>query len=560
MSSAASTLSLEIGSKEWKDLRKKCIQAIPGKYSALYFLNAKILGHEPLCPMTVSAHYSMCMFAEGATGIPEIDQARVRLIQVPRGFGKSLNVTKGLAVQELLKYDDWSIGIANEKQGNAEAFLQMVKLEFETNELLAALFPERIPGDLRKTTWASDRIVIPRKKPRPTSPSVLAAGVGATVTGVHLDHWICDDLISQNAAENALRGSFSEIESTNRWLSRLEPLLCSPKRDKITIIGTPWWQGDTYEYMEEFWGHGEPKQEFLWTLKLPTGETQTMNLYRVGELAIFRRPAIENGRSIFPERWTLPELEVISQQDPVFYAANYLLEPTAGAASEFQPSWLNHYDWDGSQIRYRDAMGRIKYTTPKDLVCFMSVDPAISDSHSAARSAIPVCATNGDEIFLLEDWAEKGYGIFDLSHKIVDFYLRYSPRYIFIETVVYQRALLEALQQVARERGCPQLMSAVQEIRSHGKQSKDFRIYGLEPYFKSGRFYTHRSHQNFLQEYNSFPRGALRDVLDSISFQKDAWERIAATGGVSSQRREHEARDKEAMNRMLRSIGKGGGY
>lgn len=555
--------SIEIvpGGPEWKKLRDKCITAIPGKYSALYFLNAKVLGHEPLCPMTVSAHYSMCMFAEGATGIPEIDSARIRLIQVPRGFGKSLNVTKGLAIQELLKHDDWSIGIANEKQDLANAFLQMVKLEFETNEFLKALFPERIPSDFRKTVWAADRIVINRNKPRPTSPSVLAAGVGATVTGVHLDHWICDDIISQNAAENALRGSFSEIESTNRWLHRLEPLLCAPKRDRITIIGTPWWQGDTYDYIEQLWGHGEPRQEFRWRLKLPTGETQTITLYKVGELVIYRRPAIENGRSIFPERWTLEELEMLSQQDPAFYAANYLLQPTAGAASEFNPDWLKYYEHDGSQIRYRDQTGKLTYVNPRDLVCFISVDPAISDSHSAARSAVPVVATNGTEIFLLEDWAEKGYGIFDLSNKICDFFLKYRPRYIFVETVVYQRALLEALQQVSRERGCPELMATVQEIKSHGKQSKDFRIYGLEPYFKQGRFYLHRSHQNFIQEYSNFPRGALRDVIDSISFQKDAWERIAKSGSVGNNRAEDfRRRDQEAIQRMLGSMGAGGGY
>lgn len=837
--------------------------------------------------MTPSAHYAMCLFAERATGIPEIDSARVRLIQVARGFGKSLLVTKGLALQQLLRHNDYSIGLANETQRMADKFLGMIKLEFETNDLLRALWPERLI-DPRKTTWSASEIVIARKKPRATSPSVLAVGAGGTVTGTHTDHWIIDDMISREAAENALRGSFTEIESMNRWLSQIEPLLCSPKRDLITIIGciahdepvlmadgtrkpiqdvrvgdevwackkdgsegfaarkvtgvwpqgeakvvevrvagrtlrctpdhpllasagradgvgrrfepageltckveafedmqqadenteelawllgflfgdgwitryqrksgsisysvgfalgadevlnervitslgsrygitpkrdtkgcarldcnaagreleslgllpgvgarekrlpawlyaasrdtkraflhgfcdadgaqtspkrwavelangpliedlhhlaltcgvrptsitqrtrttqppnspspvtntfyhiglnfvdrnaptrkykpsvsecavevpvydlsiedgdcafvasgipvgnTPWYEGDTYAYCEEFWGHGEPKETFTWTLKLPTGEIQTIELVRIGELAIFRRPAREHGRSIFPERWTDEELDMIQIGDPVFFAANYLLEPSAGGASEFDPAWLGHYQFEGEQIRYRNQAGKLEYTTHRELVNFISVDPAISDSHDAARSAVVCAGTNGTDIFLLEDFAERGLGMFDLAHRVADSYMRYRPRYVFVEAIAYQRAFKEALAQVARERGCPEMMGAVQEIKSHAGKSKDFRIYGLEPYFKRRTFHVHSSHRNFLYEYGAFPRAKLRDVLDALSFQKDAWERMAANTGPG--RNDIAARDAAAMERMRRSLGRGGGY
>jgi hypothetical protein len=550
-------LVLVPGSRQWEQIRHLATVPIPGKRSALYYLNEKILGHGPLCPMTPSAHYAMCLFAERATGIPQIDNARVQLIQVARGFGKSLLVTKGRAIQRLLAEDDFSLGIANETQRMADKFLGQIKLEFETNELLRALWPERLI-DPRKTTWSASEIVIARKKPRATSPSVLAVGAGGTVTGTHTDQWIVDDMISREAAENALRGSFTEIEQMNRWLAQIEPLLCSPKRDLITIIGTPWYEGDTYAFCEEFWGHGEPKETFMWTLRLPTGEVQTLQLERIGELAIFRRPAREHGRSIFPERWTDEELDLLQIGDPAFFAANYLLEPTAGGASEFDPSWLGHYEFEGEQIRYRNQAGKIEYTTARELVNFVSVDPAISDSHNAARSAVACAGTNGTEIFLLEDFAERGLGMFDLAHRVTDSYIRYKPRYIFIETIAYQRAFKEALAQVARERGCPELMGAVQEIKSHAGKSKDFRIYGLEPYFKRRTFHVHRSHRNFLYEYSSFPRAKLRDVLDALSFQKDAWERMAANTG--NQRQTLASRDAVAIERMRRSIGLGGGY
>jgi len=558
---------IEQGSTEWHRLRDLCLNPIPGKRSALYFLASQVIGMEPLIPMTYSGHYSLCLFAERATGIPEVDNARVQLIQVPRGFGKSALVTKCRAIQELLKKDDWSIGIANEKQDLANAFLEQVKLEFMQNDFLRALFPERIPPDFRKTTWAADRIVIPRKHPRPTSPSVLAAGVGATVTGAHVDEWIVDDPISQNAAENALRGTFTEIEATNRWMHRLEPLLCSPKRDPITVIGTPWWVGDTYHYIEGteeepgLWGHGEPLRTYIWQLRLPNGKMQTITLHTRGELSIYRRPAITpEGHSIFPERWTLEELRMIEQQDPSFFQANYMLNPAEGGATLFELDWLKTYELDGprTHIHYRDSDDQLHRLRIRDLTIFISVDPAFSSAKSAARTAIPVIGTNGKQFFLLEDFAERGLGPKDISDRIAAFATKYRPHTIFIETVVAQRALLEPIK-AALEDARLSHMPIIHEIPSHGKQSKNMRIYGLEPWFKGGQFYIHPSQTNFKQEYSSFPRGNLRDTLDAVSFQiEHGWEKIAGTAVRNSG--DWKQKEKDYVARMVKNMGRGGGY
>ena len=41
---------------------------------------------------------------------------------------------------------------------------------------------------------------------------------------------------SEDAAENAMAGLYTEIDKANRWMDRLEPLLKNPKRDPITIV------------------------------------------------------------------------------------------------------------------------------------------------------------------------------------------------------------------------------------------------------------------------------------------------------------------------------------
>lgn len=541
------------GSDQWKDLRKRCTKSVPGKYSSLYYLNAKILGHEEVVPMTYKTHWALCLFAEGMTGIKDIDDARVKIMLVPRGLGKSTLLTKGQTIHELLIHDDYSVGIANEVNTNAEAFLQSIAQEFESNELLKTLFPERIP-DFRDTTWQSQRIVIARDKPNPVSPSVLAAGANKTVTGVHMNIWRLDDLISQNAAEAAYRGNFAVMEETERWMKRLQPLLKSPKKDPIHLIGTRWWENDIYPWAEKHWGHGEEKKTFMWHLKLPDGEAQTLEVYRVGEVAVFRRPAIENGKSIFPERYTIEDLEIMAMEDPVFYAGQYLLEPAAGGASKFKDEYLRYYEIDNRFIRYRDQLGEMKHQPLKDLTYMISVDPAFSKKSANARTAIPVVGTNGTDFFLMEDFAEHGVGEDDIARIAIDFFKRYDAKKIFVETIVAQIVIANNIRKVAREEGI-HIDPFIDEIRSHGQQRKDWRIFAMEPFFKRGRFYVHKSHQNFLQEYISFPRSPLKDTLDALSFQVNEWDRLEtlAQGPLNSRspahQREHDRQMKEKIKR-----------
>lgn len=537
------TVQLKPGSDKWKEWRRLCTEPEPGRRSALYFLNQKVLGHDQLGDfrMTPDSHYALCLFAERATGIDWIDNAQVHMMMMPRGTGKSTLVTKGLAIQQLLKHDDYAIGIANETMNLAKKFLANVKLEFETNEFLQALFPERIPDDFSDTTWKAEEIVIKRQNPRPKDPSVLATGAGGTVTGVHMDRWILDDLISRDLAENALRGHTTEMEKMERWITQLPPLLGSPTKDPIDIACTPWYEGDTYDFCQRYFGNvskgvdleDAERRETLWQLKLPNGKKQTQKLHRIGDIAIFKKPALDDrGESAFPWKWSTEELNKMRHrpESAAFFAANYLLEPSEGLASAFEIDWIESktFAWDGDySIRFYDSTGEPRQEYIQDMVTFVSCDPAFSDKQSAARTAIVVCATNGREIFLLEDFAEHGLGTYDIAEKIVDFSFRYDPQTVYLETIASQAALTEPIQRTASEEG---LQLHIEEISRHSERNKEMRILGLERWFRKGLFYHHPSHSRFLKEYESFPRGQLRDVLDALTFQREGWQRATRIG------------------------------
>lgn len=571
-------LVIEHGSAEWEEMRRLCTEPKPGRFSALYYLCDRVLDLGEKVPMRPYTHYSLCLFAERATGISEIDDARIQLIHFPRGHGKSTLVTQGRTIQRLLANPGWRAGIAGETQYIANTFLGAIKSQFEQNDLLRALFPDRVWADPNREApkWAADQIVLPDNDS--PFPSVLAVGVGGTRTGVHVNEWLVDDMLSQNMAENAIKGLTTEIEAVNRWIPRLGPMLNSATRDPQTYIGTPWYPGDSYDFVlrhfgnipddvEDIWGYiRERGVRRLWQLRLPDGERQTMELFRIGDIAVYRRPAVEAGRAIFPERYSIEELEaeMAKPGQAWFVQSQFYLEPTGAGATEFNPDWLRPVEISWSQvnpgsfsIRYTRPDGSREELPSSALTFLMSIDPAFGKRERDARTALPVVAIHEDLIFLIDDFADHGIGTFDLANLVCDRYLRFRPQKIFVETISAQAALVEPIQRTARERLGTTL--PLEEIKSQQK-AKELRIYALEHYFKSGRFYVPTGGgSRFREEYNAFPVGSKRDILDALTFQIDEWERIFSLGarGRGPASREESAANsrrlsafKNAMSRL----------
>jgi len=541
-------MDIKQGSKEWRRLRKRARED-------LFWFNQKVLGHENLgsFKMTYRAHYALCRFAERRTGIPQIDNSRVQLIQVGRGWGKSLLITKGRTVQRLITDQNWAAGIMNERQENANKFLSGIKAEFEQNEFLQFLFPECIPPDFHKTVWKADQITINRTKANPVNPSVMAAGAESTVTGVHMNEWIVDDILSEDMGRNLKAGLTTEVEKINNRVIQLQPLLTSPKRDPLTFIGTPWYPGDTYEYIEKVFGRGEKPSFYIWNLKFPDGERQSVELEQKGELAIFRFKPRQNGVCMFPEMFDDETLDKLREDDPVFYSAQYELNPIAAGLASFKEEYLREYDWvNDFQLQFRDHEGRIRFTNRRELVTIFSVDPAQSKKETAARSAVVVTASDGERIFLLETWADRVKPS-DLGNKVLELYQKYHPERIIIEDVAYQIALADILDLIGNNAG---VQFPIYTFKPGTDLKKYARIDSLEPYFRKGFiYYNPKSQKNFKEEYLRFSpdiKGGTKDILDALSFQKESWEALSFLGG--SQENSYREQWKQGQRAKIQKI------
>lgn len=526
------TLTFSPGDDNWKKLRKRAEKD-------LYWFNAVVLGYADKFPLEEETHLLMHRMMQRETGCAEIDDAPYQLIMVPRETGKTSTGTIGYAIWRACKNSDTAILIANEKQENANDFLASIKHQFETNEFLRALFPEVIPPDFNKTTWSAQRATLARTTSRP-EPTFDTIGVGGTVVGRHYDEIICDDLVAKNAMENARSGNWSIMHQINRWVNQLNPLLSINAQPfpMIRFIGTRWWSDDSYDHIETAFGYGEEPKRFRIKAKTGTGKLVTREVYRRGDLAIWRQAGLENGKEVFPKIWSQDRMDKVRFADPEFFACNVMNDPTAGDVRVFQDDWLRYWNYvDKDKLFYTNDDGKKVYVQPSELYKLITVDPAFSSGEEGARSAIIVLGTDQTtgKHLVLEALAQRSDPK-DVITDIMNCAHNWGVSRVFVELAGQQLAFIDWLEREARLRNQP--MSV--ETLKPGGRNKDLRIEALVVPFKNGDLFVHRSQSNLVEdEYRRYRPGARnRDVLDALAYAMEkAPKPLGGTTAMSAKER-----------------------
>lgn len=537
---SADPLRFREGDPQWTKMRLRCL-------TDLYWFAENVLGYGSLIPMTRAMHFGLCRFIERRTGNPLLDDCPNQKIEVPRETGKTSLETISRTIQLILVNPNSAHLICNEREQNAKDFLAAIQHHFENNELLGALFPEIVPDEKSDLTWNATRMNVKRTTGR-VEPTVSVIGVGGTVTGMHPDRIVVDDMLSREAMENARVGDGQKMKQLNRWLHQLRPLLNSNALPfpEIVIPGTRWWFGDSYEHVEEWLGYGEEPQPFLLRVKLDDGTTQSLPVYRVGDLAVFRRSVIEDGRSIFPERWSLEDLAKRRMEDPVLFAANMMNRPTDEVTAVFKAAWVQHYDWlNPHTIQFVDGAGKKTPALTAQLDKIIYVDPGgfkrSVGGGDRARGAMVLVGTTGNGQYAILDVFSEVETFLGVIRQLVDWCIRYKPRKLKIEEVGQQAGFLEL---VRRELAAAKLTISLEAVTPKNKD-KDQRILQLEPFFQRGMVYIGRGGQfhEFRTQLEQFPRATRKDLLDALAYAAEDWARAA---GRAIQPAERQARELAA--------------
>lgn len=534
-------LAFTQGSPQWEKYRQRFL-------GDLYWAASVVLGYADLIPMEPAYHALLCKFLERKTGVPDLDSALYRKVETPREIGKTTLGTIARSIQCICRDPDTAIMIANEKQGNAMKMLAEIKRHFLTNDFLRALFPEVCPATEKEADkWSQTEIHVRRTTTR-KEPTIAVVGVGSALASMHYDKLIIDDPISREAMENARAGSWNIMEGVNRWIHQLEALLswASPERE-VLFIGTIWWHGDSYAHIEQAYGYGETPRKYMLRLKLPDGTVQQIMAFRVGDLAVFRRAGIEDGRPAFPKIWPQDRMDRLRSIDPALFAANIMNDPSSDETSAFRDSWLNYYDrLDEHTIRYTDAAAAKRTVRISDLDTLVFLAPgafSLREADQKAHGAICVTGSTAQgEHLLLEAYSEQDT-LLMLIRKTAEFCTRYQPRKLVLQFSDQQTAFIELVRKTLHEHG----VTVTLEVIPPGTQGIEMRIHVLEPWFERGRMFLGRGSgfQEFRTQYRQFPRAMRFDLLAALSYAPTVWKRQSGAATTEERRAQELATYKQ---------------
>lgn len=314
----------------------------------------------------------------------------------------------------------------------------------------------------------------------------------------------------------------------------------------FVVHNTRWYAGDSYEFIEQAFGYGQPKRTWLLTQKVEDNDTQTVPVSRIGDLALFQRQALEHGRAIWRERPGYDEesLAKLRLTDPLLFAANYMNDPNDPLTATFKDDWLRYYDWlDQDTLSYIDTSGAKRVKQLADLDILMLVDPGgfkvAKRNDDRARGAILVTGSDKDgRHLLLETWSEPATFL-QVGAQIVALATRYQPRRLGIEAVGQQPAFIQVVKDLFTKAGIP--CPPIQDLLPRSKD-KDQRILGLEGYFQRGQIYISKAARSaeFREQYRTWPRGRRRDVLDALAYGPTMWRNTTGTQTNQRERQERE--------------------
>lgn len=467
-----------------------------------YYLATIILGYTKLRPAT---HGPLCTFLDTCT-------ARRRMEQMPRSHFKTTITTICHRIKDVLNDPTLRILIVGNTGLNAQGHLLKIKNHFENNGLLRWLYPERFWDDPKTQAieWSKIRLYFPNKAPHGEPTFDTIGGRGAVVSR-HFDIINADDLISDEEMN-----SDTEMSKTIEWASGIESLFVPPiEEGLLDIPSTFWTMTDVYAFFERFFGRGEEP--------IPTGPYS----YQRGDIAVFRRGAMEDGEPIFPEAVTKEFLERLQNENPERYAAQYANNPFSSTLTEFKADWLRFYTTHdvNTSLLVVKAPGSDLYELVKTSRLFIvsMCDPHAGGTNRFKSSRAAVMTTGVDvakgRVFILDSWIKRAP-----TNLIVDEILRqndvWMPQVFSIESNGFQKMLkfwVEERVQRDLHRDVP-----VFEYNPQGDKDGTRRIKGLQPLFRAGNIWMQSGFLELREEINAYPRGT-KDGLDCLAQGLEHW-------------------------------------
>lgn len=402
-----------------------------------------------------------------------------KLLLVPRGHLKTAMVTKGFAIQSMLRNPDIRILIANQVWDKSREMLYEIKQLLTEKTVLPKLF-----GNFVSERWREDDIVINQRTKALAAPTIGTSGVEAELTSSHYDMIILDDLQGEKNFQTP-----ESREKVKRYYRSMIDLI--EPGGTIIVIGTRWHLDDVYQYIMD-----------------NEAEYYDITVRRV----------IEDGRIIFPKKFQKKFDPLTKSWETVSYhCTDYIDYLRKRPSEEFSSQYMNDPIDSQNQI-FKKEYFKYYDRRPERLFVSMTIDPAISEKQSADYFSINVSGMDQYYKIYVLDTVKGHWKVAESIDNIFTTYQKWNPNVIGLETVAYQKALKSWLEEKMRERG---VFFPITELKRNTNESKEFRIKALEPFYRDGLVFHAPWMKSLEQELLQFPKGKHDDEIDALASQLD---------------------------------------
>lgn len=474
----------------------------------LYFMSRSVLGYNLLLPHVDGP---LCQFIDEET-------CTRRMMLMPRGHRKTTNATIADSIRVALRDPDQArILINNEVVDNAIAMIKEIMGHFENNELLRFLFkayiPERFSGP--GVDWSATKGVTLLRQRSWKEPTFLANGVGGSPTSKHFSHIKCDDLIGLEAVQSP-----ATMARAKQWVDNIEPLTLGPGQTVIDFVGTRWAKNDLYAHVMESYGD---------------------------RIKVFRRGMLENGVPIYPEMYSMDDIELL-QRKPHIYYAQYENNPISSSAQDFNVALIRAFRLQGDEVVYTGADGVTVRANWRDMDRVLCVDPNKGGATSPDEAAIAVVAIDsaGSE-FVLYDYGGRPSPS-DFVDIVYQAAVRWRPRVIGIEDAGQQNTLFYFNEKCKANNAFFRAVPL-----KHRNVNKEERIRtALEPVVAERRMFLQPTSSVLRKQFADFPGSENDDRIDCVAYAQELLRKPRAA--------EAAERGRAAVDKILKLRNRVTGY
>lgn len=434
----------------------------------------------------------------------ELEGNRNRLIVFPRGHLKTTVITIAHIIQWIINYPDIRIALSMAIGDQTKKVMGEIQGHFKFNTTFRRVFPDFCPPAKKAADWGNqEEFTVAARRRHRKEPTVCLITIGKVMAGSHYDVVKNSDLVDEVNAKTP--GGLADVQ---RHFGGMNPLIerySIAEGEKGIRYGFQDVEGTIYDFGDlHVKLAGGPDS----LTRLREGPTELVN----GWHCLIRGARKKDGTTLWMDRFPPDELsriEALPEVSPQQFSSQWLsnpIPPEGGLCDAKDIVFL-------SRQVINDLMPRLRLHCTIDL---HGLEPAKNDND---YTVLTVGGFDRDGRLYVTDIRRGRYTPDQVIWHIFNIHQQYRIVDFKIEKDAHARVLLPFLQREASKR---QRFPTMVPLKRDTHVSKQQRIRGLQPWFKSGiiRFADDLGCKtDLILEVMQFPSqssGVHDDILDTL--------------------------------------------